>query len=127
MRVSVSSKTHFYHEITKLRSGTLHISVSDLLPETAGSAWFTEAFGIRKDPGSIIVHSVDTGKSVVFGYWSPARQMPHSGSKHYDQLIFTNRDGFRNGIVEIKLVVWQLESELKDWIAYMDTKKKVAA
>lgn len=126
MRVTVSSKTHYYQEFSKLRSGTLHISVADLLPEAAGTAWFTEAYGIRKDPGSIIVHNTDTGGTVEFNYWSPARQQPHSGSKHYDQLIFINRGSFRNGIEEVKLCVWQLEYQLKDWIAYKDTKKVAA-
>ena len=120
MRVTVSSKTHYYQEFKKLRSGTLHISVSDLLPQAAGEAWFKEAFEIRANPGSIIVHNIDTARTVEFSYWSPAMQQPHSGSKHYNQLLFTNRGSFRNGIVEVKLVVWELQDELRNWIDWYE-------
>jgi hypothetical protein len=121
MRVTVSSKTHFYHEITKLRSGGLHISVADLLTPTAGEAWFKEAYELRSQPDGIIVHNVDTGGSASFRYWSPAIQKPYFGSNLVPskQLIFKSDGSFRDGkIINLKLIVWESQDQLRDWIGW---------
>ncbi len=121
MRVTVSSRTHFYHEITKLRSGDLHISVADLLTPTAGEAWFKEAYELRSQPDGIIVHNIDTGNTAGFRYWSPAIQKPYFGSNLVPskQLIFKSDGSFRDGkIINLKLIVWESQDELRDWLGW---------
>ena len=121
MRVTVSSKTHFYHELSKFRSGDLHISVSDLLPKLAGEVWFKEAYELRSHPGAIMVHNVDTGGSAAFRYWSPAIQKPYFGSNLVPskQLIFKSDGTFRDGkIINLKLVVWESQTQLRDWLSW---------
>lgn len=123
MRVTISSKTHYYHEVAKLRSGTLHISVSDLLPQTAGEAWFKEAFELRNEPGAIIAHNTDTGNTATFRYWSPAIQKPYFGSNLVPshQLIFKSDGAFRDGkIIDLKLVVWESQDQLRACIAWWE-------
>ena len=123
MRVTISSKTHYYHEVAKLRSGDLHISVSDLLPQTAGEAWFKEAYELRSQPDGILVHNIDTGNTAAFRYWSPAIQKPYFGSNLVPskQLIFKSDGTFRDGkIINLKLIVWESQAQLRAWIDWFE-------
>ena len=124
---TVSSKTHYY----QLDAKAIHISVEDLFGKADyGGIWFNNAFD-RLDPVAIRVKNKDTGNSAEFSMTGPYVQQNRMGG-HY-RLIhygFTGNYTLAKGghylhQLDVRLVVWEKEQQLQEWIAYMTEKEGV--
>ena len=114
---TVSSKTHYY----RAENRSLHISVQDLFGTADfGKEWFEDAHGFRGN-SEIRVTNRDTGNAAHFKYSTPAIQ--HNGGvgggSAYKQVNYV---GTTNTGLDIELVVWENQEDLRGWVAYMHDK-----